>query len=581
MKGNTMKPMIVVQCLLLCMMVVSCAPHQTEDQKFEALAKNYIEKLLEMKPEWATGLGDHRYDGKLSDYSMAGVDADRRFNRLYLDSLAKIDIVQLSPTNKIDYKIMKTNLESWLFSIDTLKEYEWNPLNYNVGGAVYGLLAREFAPVKDRLISVKERLKGIPKVLADAKANLKNPPRIHTETAIKQNPGTISLIRDDLKTYLDQVPELKDEFAPIQAAAVQALTEYGQWLEKDLLPNANGDFRLGDEKFRRKLYYSLESDLSKEDILKSAEQNLKETQAAMYETALPLFKKFNPKFTDKKKLEDPKFVIKKVLDKLADTHPTNATIVDLAKQDLQTTTDFVRANNLVTVPDEPVKIIVMPEFQRGVAVAYCDPPGPLEKNGETFYSISPTPADWDKKRVESFFREYNNYMLQDLTIHEAMPGHYLQLAHANKFKAPTMVRAIFSSGTFIEGWATYAEQFMVEKGYGGPEVKMQQLKMRLRLIINAIIDQKIHTAGMTEKEAMDMMMNDGFQEEGEAAGKWRRACLTSTQLSTYFVGNTELNGLRKAYQAKHGSNVDMKTMHDAILSVGSPAPKYVKEALGL
>lgn len=576
-----MKPMIVVQCLLLCMMVVSCAPHQTEDQKFEALAKNYIEKLLEMKPEWATGLGDHRYDGKLSDYSMAGVDADRRFNRLYLDSLAKIDIVQLSPTNKIDYKIMKTNLESWLFSIDTLKEYEWNPLNYNVGGAVYGLLAREFAPVKDRLISVKERLKGIPKVLADAKANLKNPPRIHTETAIKQNPGTISLIRDDLKTYLDQVPELKDEFAPIQAAAVQALTEYGQWLEKDLLPNANGDFRLGDEKFRRKLYYSLESDLSKEDILKSAEQNLKETQAAMYETALPLFKKFNPKFTDKKKLEDPKFVIKKVLDKLADTHPTNATIVDLAKQDLQTTTDFVRANNLVTVPDEPVKIIVMPEFQRGVAVAYCDPPGPLEKNGETFYSISPTPADWDKKRVESFFREYNNYMLQDLTIHEAMPGHYLQLAHANKFKAPTMVRAIFSSGTFIEGWATYAEQFMVEKGYGGPEVKMQQLKMRLRLIINAIIDQKIHTAGMTEKEAMDMMMNDGFQEEGEAAGKWRRACLTSTQLSTYFVGNTELNGLRKAYQAKHGSNVDMKTMHDAILSVGSPAPKYVKEALGL
>lgn len=581
MKGNTMKPMIVVQCLLLCMMVVSCAPHQTEDQKFEALAKNYIEKLLEMKPEWATGLGDHRYDGKLSDYSMAGVDADRKFNRLYLDSLAKIDIVQLSPTNKIDYKIMKTNLESWLFSIDTLKEYEWNPLNYNVGGAVYGLLAREFAPVKDRLISVKERLKGIPKVLADAKANLKNPPRIHTETAIKQNPGTISLIRDDLKTYLDQVPELKDEFAPIQAAAVQALTEYGQWLEKDLLPNANGDFRLGDEKFRRKLYYSLESDLSKEDILKSAEQNLKETQAAMYETALPLFKKFNPKFTDKKKLEDPKFVIKKVLDKLADTHPTNATIVDLAKQDLQTTTDFVRANNLVTVPDEPVKIIVMPEFQRGVAVAYCDPPGPLEKNGETFYSISPTPADWDKKRVESFFREYNNYMLQDLTIHEAMPGHYLQLAHANKFKAPTMVRAIFSSGTFIEGWATYAEQFMVEKGYGGPEVKMQQLKMRLRLIINAIIDQKIHTAGMTEKEAMDMMMNDGFQEEGEAAGKWRRACLTSTQLSTYFVGNTELNGLRKAYQAKHGSNVDMKTMHDAILSVGSPAPKYVKEALGL
>jgi uncharacterized protein (DUF885 family) len=301
----------------------------------------------------------------------------------------------------------------------------------------------------------------------------------------------------------------------------------------------------------------------------------------MYETALPLHKQFFPKVTDAKKLEDKRGVIKAVLNKLADTHPTNATIVDLAKQYLQSTTDFVRSNNLMTVPDEPVKIIVMPEFQRGVAVAYCDAPGPLEKNGETFYSISPTPADWTKERVESFFREYNNFMLQNLTIHEAMPGHYLQLAHANKFKAPTMVRAIFGSGTFIEGWATYAEQVMVEKDCGGPEVKMQQLKMRLRLIINSIIDQKIHTAGMTEKEAMDLMMNEGFQEEGEAAGKWRRACLTSTQLSTYYVGNTELNRLRKAYEAKHGITADMKTMHDAILSLGSPAPKYIKEALGL
>ncbi|MEK9135867.1 MAG: DUF885 domain-containing protein, partial [Bacteroidota bacterium] len=516
-----MKSLIAVQCIVLCAVLVSCIPRQTEDQKFESLAKNYIENLLQMKPEWATSLGDHRYDNRLSDYSATGINADRQLNQTYLASLAAIDVNQLSATNKIDYKILKTNLESWLFQIDTLRDYEWNPLNYNVGGAIYGLLAREFAPVKDRLLSVKERLKGVPMVLAAAKANLKNPPKIHTETAIRQNPGTISMIRDELKTYLDQVPELKEEFAPIQAEAVRALEEYGQWLEKDLLPNANGDFRIGDEKYRRKLFYSLESDLTKEDILKSGEEDLKKTQATMYETALPLHKKLFPKVTDAKKLEDKQGVIKAVLNKLADTHPTNATIVDLAKQYLQSTTDFVRSNNLMTVPDEPVKIIVMPEFQRGVAVAYCDAPGPLEKNGETFYSISPTPADWTRERVESFFREYNNYMLEDLTIHEAMPGHYLQLAHANKFKAPTMVRAIFGSGTFIEGWATYAEQVMVERGYGGPEVKMQQLKMRLRLIINSIIDQKIHTAGMTEKEAMDMMMTEGFQEEGEAAGKWR------------------------------------------------------------
>jgi uncharacterized protein (DUF885 family) len=576
-----MKLLAALYCTGLCVLMTSCAPRQTEDQKFEALAKNYIEKLLQTKPEWATGLGDHRYDSKLSDYSIAGVDADRTFNKSYLDSLSGIDMNQLSSTNRIDLKIMRTNLESWLFQIDTLKEHEWNPLNYSVGGTIYGLLAREFAPVKERLLSVKERLKGIPTILASARANLKNPPKIHTETAIRQNPGTISMIRDELKTYLDQAPELKEEFAPIQAEAVKALEEYGQWMEKELLPRATGDFRLGDQKYRRKLYYSLESDLTKEDILKSAETDLQTTQALLYDTALPLFKKFFPKITDTKKLEDRKGVIKSVLDRLADTHPSNATIVDLAREYLQTTTNFVRANNLMTVPEEPVKIIVMPEFQRGVAVAYCDAPGPLEKNGETFYSISPTPADWTTERVESFFREYNKYMLQNLTIHEAMPGHYLQLAHANRFKAPTMIRAIFSSGTFVEGWATYAEQLMAEKGYGGAELKMQQLKMRLRLIINAIIDQKIHTAGMTEQEAMGLMMNDGFQEDGEAAGKWRRACLTSGQLSTYYIGNTELNRLRLAYEAKHGNTADMKVMHDAMLSVGSPAPKYVKEALGL
>ena len=575
-----MKNTFVVLWMMASVVISSCAPRQNGDQHFESLASNYIEKLLQLNPEWATSLGDHRFDARLNDYSGAGVAAQRSLAKAYLDSLASVDMNRLSPINRIDYKILRTNLESMLYSLDTLKDYEWNPLSYNVGGAIYGLLARDFAPVKERLESVKERLSAISTVVAAAKANLKNPPKIFTETAIRQNIGTISLINDDLKMYLDQAPDMKASLAPVQAEAVKVLEAYGQWLQKDLLARSNGDFRIGDEKFRKKLYYSLESNLTKEDVLRTAEVDLKKTQETLYETGLPLFKKMFPTLTDSKKLDDKKGVIKAVLDKLADAHPSNMTIVDLAKQDLKTTTEFVRANNLVTVPDKPIKIIVMPEYQRGVAVAYCDAPGPLDKNGETFFTISPTPKDWTPKRVESFFREYNNYMLQDLTMHEGMPGHYLQLAHSNMFTAPTMIRAIFSSGTFVEGWATYAEQFMVEKGYGGAEVKMQQLKMRLRLIINAIIDQKIHTAGMTEKEAMDVMMNEGFQEEGEAAGKWRRACLSSAQLSTYYVGNTELNLLRKAYETKHGSS-DIKTMHDAIISVGSPAPRYVKEALGL
>ncbi|MFT5316453.1 MAG: hypothetical protein ACI9UK_002299, partial [Candidatus Krumholzibacteriia bacterium] len=228
-----------------------------------------------------------------------------------------------------------------------------------------------------------------------------------------------------------------------------------------------------------------------------------------------------------------------------------------------------------------VEIIVMPEHQRGFSIGYCDSPGPLEENGTTFYAISPTPKRWTESRAESFYREYNDYMLKNLTVHEAMPGHYLQIAHANKFQADTPLRAIFSSGTFVEGWAVYAEQVMVEAGYGGPEVHLQQLKMRLRVIINAIIDQKIHTAGMTEGEAMEMMMVDGFQEEGEAAGKWVRASLSSTQLSTYYVGVLEINGIRRDYEAKYGAGENLQEYHDKLLSFGSPAPKHARMLLGL
>ncbi|HVG32019.1 MAG TPA: DUF885 domain-containing protein [Pyrinomonadaceae bacterium] len=562
-------------------MILSNASIESADKRFEALAKKYIEQLLEMNPETATNLGDHRFDNRLDDYSLKGVERDRAFNQKYLKALGGIPAGSLSQVNSVDYRIMRNRLEYNLFQLEELREYEWNPLRYNIGGAIYALIARDFAPLKDRMRSVKERLKAIPAVLAQAKANLKNPPRVHTETAITQNTGTIGLVRDELQPFIEQVPELKAEITPVQAAAVRALEDYGAWLTKELLPRSTADFRLGDAKYRRKLHLALESDLSKEEILRRAEADLKSTQDAMYEVALPLYKKYFPAENSAARLTDRRLVIKAVLARLAEAHPTNETIVPLASEQVKSATDFVRQHNLVSVPEEPVKVIVMPEFTRGVAVAYCNAVGPFERRGETFYAISPTPKDWTRERTESFFREYNNYMLLDVTVHEAMPGHYLQLAHANKFNAPTRLRAIFQSNTFAEGWAVYAEQVMAERGFGGPEVRMQQLKLKLRTIINAILDQKIHTAGMTEKEALYLMMNEGFQEEGEAAGKWRRAQMTSTQLSNYYVGSLEVIDIRRAFEAKMGDTANFRQMHDTMLSFGSPAPKYVKELMGL
>ena len=550
------------------------------DTAFETLAKAYIEKLLEMNPEGATLLGDHRFDDRLGDRSAAGIAEQLAVNKDYLAQLDQIDRGSLSAGNAVDYDIMKINLERGIFEAEELREHEWNPLYYNMGGAVYSLVAREFAPIEKRLASVEARVKQIPATLEVAKAQLQNPPKVFTETAILQNQGNISLLKEELAPFIQQAPGMDAQLKPAIDAAVAALESYGTWLETDLLPRSNGEFRLGDEKWRRKLRFSLDSDLSKEDIYARATADLAATQQAMYQTALPLYQAYFPDVTDEAKLSDVKHVNKAVLDKLAETRPDNQTIVTKAEKTLDEAIAFTREKKLVTVPDEPVKIIVMPEFQRGVAVAYCETPGPLEPEGQTFYAISPTPESWTPERTQSFFKEYNDYMLYDLTVHEAVPGHYLQGTHSNKYQAPTLVRAIFASGSFAEGWAVYTEKVMADAGFGGPEVRMQQLKMRLRVIINSIIDQKIHTEGMTEEEAMALMMNEGFQEDGEAAGKWRRACLTSTQLSTYFVGSAEVEDIRKAYEAQH-PNPDLLVLHDQMLSYGTPAPKYVKRLMGL
>lgn len=550
------------------------------DAKFESLANEYIEKVLEMNPEFATLLGEHRFDARLNDRSIAGIGQQTAVNEEYLAKLTAIDPKRLSQTNAIDYDIMRLNLERGVFEAEELREHEWNPLYYNMGGAIYSLIARDFAPLEQRLTSVNARVEAIPATVAVAKAQLQNPPKVFTETAILQNQGNVSLLKEELTPFIQQVPGMDEKIKPALDAAVASLEEYGRWLENDLLPRSTGEFRLGDEKWRKKLRFSLDSDLSKEDIYARATADLAATQQRMYETALPLYRQFFPDEKDEAKLSDMKHVNKAVLDKLAESRPDNETIVSEAEATLDAAVAFTREKHLVTVPDEPVKIIVMPEFQRGVAIAYCETPGPLEPEGETFYAISPTPESWTPERTQSFFKEYNDYMLHNLTVHEAVPGHYLQGTHSNRFKAPTLVRAIFASGSFAEGWAVYTEKVMADAGFGGAEVRMQQLKMRLRVIINAIIDQKIHTEGMTEEEAMALMMNEGFQEDGEAAGKWRRACLTSTQLSTYFVGSAEVEDIRRAYEAAHES-VELLQMHDQMLAYGTPAPKYVKRSMGL
>ena len=571
---------IVIRAGVLLSLATLNAAATSQDEAFQKIAGDYVEQYLRANPEQATDLGDHRFDGELTDYSAEAQAKDLATQKEFREKLTAIDGSQLTGANGVDFRILKENIDYQIFRAEDLKEPDWNPLVYmqSLANSLYLLVARDFAPAEKRLPNLRQRMEKIPRVISQAKANLQHPPRIHTETAIEQTQGAINLVRQEMAPLLDQAPQ--KDLAPLQEKTATALEEYRRWLQNDLLARSDGNFRLGAEKYRKKLHFALASDLSMEEIMKRAQTNLQQTQIAIYETALPLYKKHFPN-TDAATLADKHKVTAAVLDKLAEQHPNDATVVDFAKTVVTEATSFVKQHELVTVPNVSLDVIPMPEFKRGVAIAYCDAPGPLEKNGKTFFAVAPTPKDWSKERKESFFREYNNYMIHDLTVHEAMPGHYLQLAHANEFRAPTLVRAIFRSGPFIEGWAVYCEQMMAEQGYGGPEVKMQQLKMRLRAICSAVLDQSVHAGNMTEKEAMDLMTKEGYQQEGEAVAKWKRVRLTSAQLSTYFVGVTEHLDLRAAEQEKLGGDFNLKKYNDQVISYGSPPVKYVRELMGL
>src|SRR5437870_4575108 len=356
-----------------------------EDDVFQKTAHDYIEQYLQANPEDATELGDHRFDGQLTDYSAEGRAKELATQKEFSDKLNAIDGSKVTGANNIDFRILKENIDYKIFQAEELKEPDWNPLIYNqsLANSLYLLVARDFARPEKRIPNLRQRMEGIPRVIAQAKANLQHPPRIHTETAIEQTQGAINLVREGLVPLLDRAPQMKRDLAPLQEKTAAALEDYKKWLQSNLLPRSDGNFRLGAEKFRKKLHFALASDLSMEEIMKRAQADLKQTQTAIYQTALPLYKKYFPN-ADSATLGDKHKVTAAVLDKLAEQHPDDATVVGYAKDVVGEATNFVRSHNLVTIPDTPLDVIAMPEFKRGVAIAYCDSPGPLDKTGKTF-----------------------------------------------------------------------------------------------------------------------------------------------------------------------------------------------------
>jgi hypothetical protein len=569
------------------------------DSAFTSYATATVDGLLDRQPEWATSVGDHRHDDRLTVGTAAHYEQTSRWAGERLAGLAGIDTGRLSPQFQVDAQILANQLTRLQFMIDELREHEWNPMVANPGRAIYNLLARDFAPLPDRLRSAARRLAVLPESLAAARSVLGPMPEIHIETALTQFAGTERLLTGELRRAASDVPGVGRELDKVLTGALEAIADHTRWLEERLASGRRDGFRdprLGADLFARKLTLVLDTELPVTQIVARAEADLAQATeelaaaAAEYTGTAPggagassAYMGTDP--ADAAPRPGGPDTVRAVLDALAADAPDDATILGFVRDAFVAQREFVGSRDLVTVYDDPLEVIAMPEIDRGVAVAYCDSPGPLETAAlATLIAVSPTPEDWAPDRVRSFYREYNRHMVHNLMVHEAMPGHALQLQHSHRFAGATKVRAAWRSGSFVEGWAVYAEQVMGAHGYPGAgnpvALRTQRLKSKIRTIINAIIDARVHCDGMTQEQAMALMTGPGYQEEGEAAGKCRRVLLTSAQLSTYFVGFTEVSGLAADLQQAHPGWPE-RQLHDAMLAHGSPPARHLRTLLGV
>ena len=558
----------------------------TQDAAFAALSKRFLDEGLALSPVSATQIGDHRFDSEIDDLSAAGRQKALDWNKALLAELDKIDATTLSRENQVDALILRNQLQGAIWDLETMQSWAWDPQLYSglAGGAIYNLMAREFAPMPERLKSAAARMEKIPVLLAQARENLDpaRVPKTHAETVAKQNKGVLSLIDTFITPNAAQLSG--DDRKRLDAGVAtlrKAVDEHQQWLDKTLVPNAKGEFRIGQKLYDEKLKFSLNASLSRAEIKQRAEAELARVRDEMYGVAQAVLKDKPgaPETPAEPSEEQRQRAIEAALELAYEDKPGRDEVVDFAKQTLEVATDFTRKKDLVTVPEDPVKIILMPEFQRGFSVAYCDSPGPLDKGLDTYYAISPMPEDWSDKQVDSFLREYNRRMIHVLSIHEAMPGHYLEGAHS--VTHPSTLRAVLRSGPFAEGWAVYTERMMADAGYldNDPLFRLVQLKFYARAVANAILDQGLHVDNWSKEQAMDLMVRQTFQQQSEADGKWIRAQLSSTQLATYFVGAQEHFDTRKAVEAKQGEKFALKAYHDKVLSYGAPPVRFVRQLM--
>jgi uncharacterized protein (DUF885 family) len=561
----------------------SSASHtaEEEDQKLTAFFKNYLEERFRRWPLDATRLGDHRFDHLLDDLSPKARAAwTERLRQLLTELPRQIAYDRLTRSGQIDFEILRQELTYGLWRAENLHPFEDDPRTYNdyLSDSVYLLLTQSTLPHATNVHNCAARMAALPRVVAAAQESLREPPRVFVETAIRQNRGAIAFYEHRIFELAGETPQLS-ELGPVARTAVASLKAFQRFLEKDLLPRATGDWRIGKEKFAQKLELELDAGLTAAQVLHDAESEAERVRNEMYVIARQLWGQL---FPDKPLPPDDaqgrRTTIAQALGRLNQDHGKAEDLVREIRAIVADLKTFIASHNILRLPDpDQCQVIEMPEFQRGNTVGYLNPAPPLDPKAHSYYAISPPPREWDSRRADTYLQEYNAHMLPILSIHEGYPGHYVQLEYSNRH--PSFIRRVLSSGVFAEGWAVYTEQMMLDQGYGKGDLalRLNQLKFYLRAVVNAILDHRMHCGEMTDAEALKLVTEGAFQTEGEALGKIIRAKQTSCQLSTYFVGRMAFYRLRQQVERQQGAKFNLGRYHEAVLSQGTLPVKYLPE----
>lgn len=575
----------IVVLLTLALLAAGC--RKSPSEKLAALSEEFVYTTLSFSPSAATSAGLHQYkkenlDETLDDFSAAALDRQQKFYQEFQQRLKEIPADKFAPEDRADLTILEDQTEAGLLDLTTIHTPLHNPTMYveTLGNALFSEFMLEYAPKPQRIRAIMARLGKVPLFLDQATVNLVSSPPEWTGVATEENQANIDLVD---KTIRAGVPDdMRDQYARAARPAIEAMNKFQTFLKNNLTARTNHDWRLGQDKYTRKFRTALEAGVEADTVLEQAERRLHEVRAHMLELALPLHAQMFPAHKDHADLQGDarqNQVIGEVLNKIAERHSTRESYMDDAKKDLEEARAFVQQKHLLKLPARSnLQVIPTPEFMRGVyAVGGFNPAPALEPQLGAFYWITPIPANWDNDRAESKLREYNYYKLKLLTIHEAMPGHYVQIQISNDVQPPSrrLLRSVFGNGPYIEGWAQYATQMMLDQGFlnHSPEMDLTFAKEELRVCANAILDIRLQMLGMTDQEALDLMMNQTFQEKEEATAKLQRAKLTSAQLPTYFVGWRGWLKVRDEQQKAKGGAFNLAAFHDSALAQGAvPLP---------